>query len=142
MKIEFKFSNDVIASINLGSQVINSWVYDRHGEVCGYRSIPYYNDNEMVLALKEISEMVNLEQHEDVANCLHDFYNEIEHCSFEGYEDGVMVWSCDNPEKIGLIEALDGTGAVVSDLNEYGNGGLFTSVVVENNGTRIAKIIY
>lgn len=140
MKLEFKFSNDVIASINLGSQVINSWVYDRHGEVCGYNSIPYHNDNEMVLALKEISEMVNLEQHEDVANCLHDFYDGIDYCSFEGYEDGVMVWSCDNPEKNGLIEALDGTGAVVSELNDY--GGLFTSVVVENNGTRIAKIIY
>jgi len=40
MKLEFKFSNDVIASINLGSKVVTAWVEDRHGEVCGYRSIP------------------------------------------------------------------------------------------------------
>ena len=75
MNIEFKFSNDVIASINLGSKVVTAWVEDRHGEVCGYRSIPYDNDNEIVDALKKISEMVNMNQHDDIQEAIFNHFN-------------------------------------------------------------------
>jgi hypothetical protein len=142
MHIEFKFSNDVFASVDLVSKTIYPYTKEMDGDFPCAPPIYYSTDDEMVDALKKVSEMVNLNQHRDVVDCMFDFYNGIEHCSYDGTRDGVMIWYCDNPETKGLKDALKDTGAVAYDLNEYGDGGLFTSVVVENNGTRIAKIIY
>jgi hypothetical protein len=140
MNIEFKFSNDVFASVDLASKTVYPYTRDMYGELEGYRPINYANDNEMVLALKKVSEMVNLDQHRYVVECMYDFFNLRYDCTFD--EDGLMIWHCDNHEKDGIKDALKDTGAVVSEINEHIDGVLFTSIVFENNVTRIAKIIY
>ena len=142
MELQFKYKNDVILNVNIADKRAYAWSNIMHGEIERHFALDYESDDDLIELMKRASDIVNLEQHRDIVNCTFDFYTGINHCSFDGYKDGVMTWSCDNPEEIGLKDALKDTGAVVSELDEWGYGGLFTSVVVENNGTRIAKIIF
>jgi hypothetical protein len=140
MKLEFKFSNDVIASINLGSKVVTAWVEDRYGEVCGYRSIPYDNDNEMVDALKDVSEMVNMDQHEDICEAI---FNHFKDANILYNSDGTLdilakcsdeLYSLTSDEFEALLESL---GAEYS-FEDYHPEDWFIKV----NGKRIASITF
>jgi hypothetical protein len=136
MKLEFKFSNDIVASLDIGSNVVTAWVHDRHGEACGYRSIPYNNDNEMVDALKKISEMVNLEKHDDIREAI-----------FNHFENAHVLYNCDGtlsihayydcPTRYEFMELMESLGAEYSFEDDYPEDWF-----IKVNGKRIASITF
>jgi len=135
MHIEFKFSNDIFASVDIVNKIVFPYTKDRHGEMYGYSPINYSTDDEMVYALKKVAERVNMDQHEDVALAIHRHFND---CKVKYSDNGMLEiesklhWT--NKEFISELESL---GAEYSFEHDYPEDWF-----IKVNGKRIASITF
>jgi hypothetical protein len=140
MNSELKFQNDIWASIDMHSKTVFPYTKEQHGE--GFVCLPlsFNNDNEMVEALKKVSERINLNQHREAVDIMYDYFKgaDFSYCNdgslkiktnlddLELYDKGFMA----DMESCGCVYGTDYT-------NDYSD-----DYFVNFNGTRIATILY
>lgn len=79
MHLEFKFSNDVNASVCIATKTMNPYTIGIDGEMYPFSGpIKFKNDNDMVRALNDIANRVNLDQHREIVELIFDRYKDCE----------------------------------------------------------------
>lgn len=143
MKVEFKFTNDIYAIVNYEAKEVQPHTYDRFWHFEQLKSIPFTNDNELVDALKVVSEMVNMSQHEDVLFAILEYYKD---CDVEYVSNGSVTITVGrdkyieffDDEFIKKLNSLDADYVEYDDTNKYSfQRNIF---YVYHNGYRIATI--
>lgn len=77
MHLEFKFSNDVNASVCIATKTIYQYTIGIDGEMYPFSGpIEFKNDNDMIRALNDIANRVNLNQHRDIVELIFDEYKD------------------------------------------------------------------
>lgn len=135
MKLQFRFSNDVKASIDLVSKTIHPYTEDPiNSEIYKLPTIEYNSDDDMVNALKSVSERVNIDQHRELYEII-----------FKHFKDADIKY--DDKGRLYIKSKWFFYDDLKSEIYTYGYQYDFddydpTDVFIKQNEKRIASIEY
>lgn len=134
MNLEFKFENNLYAKACLVQKIIEIYKKEQWGDCLVCKPILYTSDNELVDALKKVSERINLDQYEEVTDVI---YRRSQNCDIRRADNGSLIINAP-------IIRLGNDVELVEELIEVGAEfvGRHLNAKIMMNGVCVAEITY
>jgi len=141
MNLEFKFSNEVNASVCIATKTIKPYTVGIDGERYPfYGPIEFNDDTSMVYALNDIANKVNISQHDDVVDLI---FKHLKGCSISYINDGgIEIRKTEDADLYdigGFYESIQHSFDEYT-IKEEGGFDVFAYNLTDINGRRIATI--
>ena len=140
MHLEFKFENEINATVWLCQKTVFAYTFDRYQNTHHVDTFDYATDSDMVKVLNKVSNMVNLAQHDDVIDLI---FKHFKGCNIDYLNDGGIVIRKSDDTRLydigGFYEAVQHSFDDYT-IKEEGGFDVFAYNLTDISGRRIATI--